>query len=327
MRFYLVLFLSISVILNSCKKDKDSDPATNDIAHDIYIGGSDDGPVYWKNNIRVSLPDSTTGSGASYVSRIFVNGNDVYAVGACKGQATYWKNGTLEILPGIYPAQANGIAIINGDVYVSGMDNYSTSGLGTNAVYWKNGVKYSLISTSGTSYAKNIFVDGNDIYFVGWDYLFGAVYWKNDTLFPLSIQSSTAYDMKIYNSEIYVAGDSINYAAYWKNGILNVLPNTAQYAFVTSIFINAGDLLLCGKEVDNPVMWTNGQKGILPIDSNTQKGHASEITKLGIDVYVAGFEMDNASATVSHALFWKNGIRNVLPSISNSTFANCIFIK
>ena len=99
--------------------------------NDLYIAGSDNGAVYWKNNNEIRLPGNNASS-------IFVSGNDVYVAGAHDSKAVYWKNGTEVALVstkvyGDYGSiAANSIFVQGNDVYVAGYD-------GPNAVYWKNG--------------------------------------------------------------------------------------------------------------------------------------------------------------------------------------------
>lgn len=68
---------------------------------DLYIAGTDNGAKYWKNGVLYPLNyiDYTT-----YVSSLFIDGNDVYVSGNISGKgwenrAVYWKNGQCTVLP------------------------------------------------------------------------------------------------------------------------------------------------------------------------------------------------------------------------------------
>ena len=58
--------------------------------NDVYIAGSDNGAVYWKNNAEIRLSGSNASS-------IYVSGNDIYVGGSDTSSngpnAVYWKNG------------------------------------------------------------------------------------------------------------------------------------------------------------------------------------------------------------------------------------------
>ena len=97
MKAYVIILICSVFAFSACKDDEDNTPVP---VHNIYIGGMDGGaPVYWKNGERIALEYDTSAGAASYVSGIYVVGEDVYAAGRHKMQAAFWKNGTLYLLP------------------------------------------------------------------------------------------------------------------------------------------------------------------------------------------------------------------------------------
>ena len=110
---------------------------------DIYICGSMNIPMYWKNSDPVKL-SSYWGN----VRQITVSDSDVYAVGfynrnnsnSTGHTACYWKNGKLIVLE--ENAQANGIYIDGTDIYVSG--SIGRVPIEYRACYWKNGIRIDL---------------------------------------------------------------------------------------------------------------------------------------------------------------------------------------
>lgn len=325
---YLSFLVFISIVFISCNKDSDSDPTPAQSTHDIYIGGADNGPVYWKNGVRVGLQHDTAALGASFVSCMFVNGNDVYAAGRHGTQAAYWINGALVLLPvvGSGYSYATGIVIFNGDLYISGYDNFSVGGYNSHAIYWKNGIRIELPDSLGGSYTQDICVYRNDLYIVGGDFGGGATYWINGIQNSISIQQSSAYAIAFNGSDQYISGDSLNYPVYWKNGVKHDIPNIAQYSSPSEIYTNNNNLFFCINENNLPVVLINSSKINLPIDPNLTQGHAIEITSINNDIYVVGYERDGFTPQISNAICWKNGVRNVLPSISGIAAANCIVI-
>ena len=122
-----------------------------------------------------------------------------------------------------------GIAVNGNDVYMTGFTQQSGKpAIGT---YWKNGTP-TLLAEGLSTYA--ITVNGNDVYITGTALFNGKTvpaYWKNNSLVPLGdgAVTSYAYAVTVVGSNVYVAGithdknGKIN-ACYWKNGVLNVLP-------------------------------------------------------------------------------------------------------
>jgi hypothetical protein len=262
--------------------------------NDVYIAGSDNGAVYWKNNKEIRL----SGDGAS---SIVVSGNDIYVAGSNNPRAVYWKNGTEVLLENTNVYGNSGYSFAN-SVIVSGNDVYAAGYDGPNAVYWKNGVEVYL--TQGTSptltqvvHATSIFVSGNDIYVVGF-----------------------------FNS----AGTPFPQLKYWKNGddiSINRPPDT--FGPANSVFVSGSDVYIAGTLESPPkynytaVFWKNGNITLLPVSEINS--FANSIYVSGNKVYVAGYE--EATYPVSYAVYWKDGVEVKLTDGTQAAIATSIFVK
>lgn len=215
---------------------------------DVYTGGWEiingfDLPRYWKNGtgttVNVTDPiisQVVTGNGSC--NGIFINNNNVYAVGSYRnsqGRFSPW-----ESTNGVIPANtipnndkhcfANAAFVIGNDKYVAGNQNNPTTGLAM-ATIWKNGNATTLTTgTASVGVATSAFVVGGDVYVAGYeqeDYYGGgpsfAKYWKNGTPVKLSTQSSAATGIAVFGNDVYVSGwennGTNNTAKYWKNGV------------------------------------------------------------------------------------------------------------
>lgn len=111
--------------------------------NDVYVGGSMDFPMYWKNKEMVRLSDKY-----GEVNQIKTVGNNVYAVGyynkansnSTGHTACYWKNGVITEL------EDNAIAY---SIFIDGNDIYVAGAVGRfdaeyKACYWKNGKRVML---------------------------------------------------------------------------------------------------------------------------------------------------------------------------------------
>jgi len=120
---------------------------------------------------------------------------------------------------------------------------------------------------------------------------------------------------------------------YWKNGVLNKLPeNTSGVA--NDIAVQNGDVLVAGTEVfDNQTgatqafYWRNGVKTVL-----AQNATATRILvdSSGTNVYIVG-SIGQVGSLAQTACYWKNGVVHLLPcngpGTGNVEVANDIVIK
>ncbi|HEY5369869.1 MAG TPA: hypothetical protein VIJ75_12855 [Hanamia sp.] len=130
-------------------------------SNNVYIGGEDSNQIgtVWINGIPENLHFSIPGSYAVFVSSLFANGTDIYAVAELEVPTSmangsysyfnnipaYWKNGIENDLP------LNGDSYGNAStVFVNGSDIYVCGNIGSGAVYWENGIETKLGSDYGS---------------------------------------------------------------------------------------------------------------------------------------------------------------------------------
>ena len=94
----------------------------------------------------------------------------------------------------------------------------------------------------------------------------------------------------------------------WSNGILSNITDGTYIAGPKSIYVNDGDIYICGFEnnaggIAIAKYWKNGVA--VPLTDGTYNAQATSIIVSGTDVYVSGYEK-NAS-DVDIAKYWKNG--------------------
>jgi hypothetical protein len=266
--------------------------------NDVYLAGSDNGAVYWKNNREIRL------SGGNATS-IFVSGNDVYVAGSNGSDspnAVYWKNG-IEVDLEKNNVYGNFGAFGVNSIFVSGNDVYAAGFEGPNAVYWKNGSEIyltpSTIGTAGFIHASSIYVSGQDVYIDGIGNTPGSpfpVFWfgKNGAFLPGSLSNpfspGQGNSLFVSGIHVYVAGTQelpttryLPTAAYWKDGNLISLPTSEINSFGNSIFTS------------------------------------------GNHVYVAGYEY--RSSQVTFAVYWKDAVETKLTDGTHLAAANSIFVK
>ncbi len=266
------------------------------VGNNVYIAGTDGGPVYWKNNIERRLP--VISAFDLHANSIFVSNNNIFVAGTDSG-AVYWKNGhevRLDAVspqpyypPGKHPSAANAVFVSGNDVYVSGSD-------GHNAVYWKNGVETTVAPgpAIGQSIVTSINVSGSDVYtdvvtFGGGRVI--MVCYKN----AVEIFGALGWSTQVFvtGSDVYVSGEIINDfsnggAVYWKNGtVVNLTPNPPP-----------------------------------PVDNYPAR--ANSIYVAGSNVYAAGFVYNG---TTDAAVYWKNGVETPLTNGTNNAIATSIFVR
>ena len=231
--------------------------------NDLYIAGSDNGDVYWKNNEEIRLSGSTANA-------IFVAGNKVYIAGTDDMGAVYWRDGTEVLLDAanIRGSNANSVFVSGNDIYVAGND-------GSNAVYWKNGEEVFLTfdlahGIAGFTKANSICVSGNDVHVVGTRIAAASPFpyeflWKNGVL-NTQQPYGNGNAVLVSGNDLYVAGMSesptqVQNAAYWKNGEVVILSETRSFG--TSIFMSGNDIYEAGyvyitNAANYAAYWKNG---------------------------------------------------------------------
>lgn len=103
-----------------------------------------------------------SGSETVVVNKVFVDGDDVHAVGFktnSRGRyiAIYCKNNVQQELSedDLYNASCNDVFVLDGDVYIAGYENKGSGDVGK---YWKNGEEVELLGEGTAANAYSIIV-------------------------------------------------------------------------------------------------------------------------------------------------------------------------
>ena len=104
---------------------------------------------YWINNERTDITDLPDGASSTYVTGLFVVGNDVYLCGHYEKsrviQACFWKNGVRTDMPET-PSWSSSIFVDNGKVYVAGRHDPTGSPDDYIDGYWVDGQMVKMIT-------------------------------------------------------------------------------------------------------------------------------------------------------------------------------------
>lgn len=306
-------------------------------------------PCYWNKGVLTLLPTGSQPNGS--VRGYCAVGNDVYAFGTTQtGSASntqtpvYWKNGELHTLP--LPPNTRGAAQqggfdASGNLYVRSDVTLTSTGAGIPG-FWKNDAWNPLSMTlpDGTaswgSSNNGWTIHGNDIYFAGWlsDPLSGLtvpVYWENGVAKEVSLSSVPAAIYGGYVSAIifppYVA--TLTYLIVM-NTATGGVPAYMIGSTITRISTGSaasgnawwaelspsGDLYAGGMIGPwppslAPVYWKNWSLVFPPTPNGYTVGNSGGPQFAGDDVYFDG-NVWNANG-FELAVYWKNGVLNVLP--------------
>lgn len=290
---------------------------------------------------------------------------NVYVLGSENGSTLLWKNGQSTTLPAGTLPTALSIAD-SSDVYTveNTGDPYQTT-TSSSALILKNAMGTKLTDSNYDAIADAVFISGVDVYVAGTKYNFfdpvtkyttndavypemgnHAVIWKNGNVMTLpsyhTLGVDTGYGATLYNdyisslfvtgNDVYVAGGSLYnpaHAEYWKNGVVNVLPNgsspsSGTIGQTTGIFASGSDVYITGFEfssgsaLSTAGYWKNSVFYSLGADT-IQSSVASSVFISGSDVYMAGYGNING---YSVALLWKNGV--LLSELKSPTQASSV---
>lgn len=341
-----------SIHLMSCSRSSNTLVVSTDTGfdkHTVYMAGYTIDTItklhnaaYWVNGVIVPLVNN--GNMNLEATGIVVDGTDVYVTGynyligyrnSLSVIPVFWKNGVPYNFPENPTAQrvglANNLFISNKDVFIAG--EYKG-----NASIWKNGVRTTLdTSTSYSSIANAVFVQGSDIYVVGsvskFSALLGgygpiAILWKNSVPNQLGKGYSEAYSVFVKGNDVYVGGfdDPENnvpylpkhYACYWKNGVYTNLDNIKRnYSRVNALCFDGKDLLAVGETM----FWKNNQ--ILSLNAENTSSYTS-VVQIDGESFIGGQSFSAKSSVNSVVTLWHNEHLFQFPFYGST---NAIFVK
>jgi len=348
-----LLFILPFFYLSACKKSNPIIPSTNTVTKsnapftNIYIGGFErnNSPYYaaeyWLNGNAYKLSVSNANN---YLLDLAISGTEVYGAGyqndlsGAFTLAKYWSNGQGILLGN--PNQnsaAFAICLSGSDIYVTGQ-SFSSAGI-PEAILWKNGLSTllsnSTLGSSGnaiTHIGEEIFIGGNNGNHMG--------YWNRDQFFPInenpfgnsygSYQNINA--IQIQGNNIYLGGvtDTLpgqEKAAYWKNGNINLLPDSSVNSGVLCMVHSGSDVYAGGyrfnaNHVFQACYWKNGQ--LVSLTNGTFESMVIGMAVDGSDVYAVGYELN--SNEIGIAKYWKNGQEYPLTDGLHDAKATCIVI-
>jgi hypothetical protein len=131
------------------------------------------------------------------------------------------------------------------------------------------------------------------------------------------------------DTDVYVAGNieaagfdgldnTSNVPAYWKNGVVNILPAivSGTGAQARAIAVAGTDVYVAGYDHGTlgtgiPCYWKNSVEYQLPIPAG-HTGKATAIALSGTDVYIVGYYVTSDAAHSRRAMLWKNGVATLL---------------
>ena len=205
------------------------------------------------------------------------NGNDIVVVGSTRQSpayllyATVWENGapTLTFGNGTYPAVGlGGCMSEDGSIYVGGYQYSSNTGFDYYGVIW-SGSGELYVMPSGTEVKEVVFYDG-ELY---------SIVERTDASY---------YDTWIYkNDEIlyHLKGESHDYGAS-----------------ANSIFIEGGDIYVCGSAEGVLRIWKNGETFC-----NIDGRELENVWVNSNDVYCQGYTPRDSWSDQKIGTIWKNG--------------------
>lgn len=155
----------------------------------------------------------------------------------------------------------------------------------------------------------------------------GLTYWKNGKTIPLTDGKTTAgaCAITVSGDDEYVAGYEYNpegepVATYWKNGKAIRLTDGKTYSKAIGISVSGPDVHVIGNNGQQAMYWKNGTGAAMEEDTKL-----SAITVVGNDVYIAGYQVNEAGMYV--ATYWKNGKAVSLTDGERSAEAHAIAVS
>jgi hypothetical protein len=345
---YILLFIAVTITATSCKTDKDTvpdpvdDPAIQKPA-DVYVGGTiivgvEKFAVYWKNGVINKIP--TSGTDPSVRSITFWN-HHLYISGSIvsggETKATYWIDGKEFFIPGCNSVIE--IAVNNSATIILATETYNDAGGNSRRKGFliKNGVSTRLSPESEFSAFLDLFVNGNDVYVVGWAGNASsrkAVYWKNGILNeipkPEPTSQDLAYGIVTSGNDVYLSGSVDGKAVYWKNGVRVALSNLVSFGY--NICMGGNDLIVSGDIVAPPsnqsaCYWKNGNQPVnLGIADTLTLAQRKGLQVFNNHIYMAGNILEPKPGSVSKPVYWKDN-KMIKLTVDTSGYTSDIFVS
>ena len=316
--------------------DADMDEFFSDEGKCVYIptyefpdGGGWTDVKLWKNGVTEPI------NGISYVTSVYVSGDDVYVAGFGIWYAALWKNGETQIL-GSYQSFANSVYVSDGNVYVAG-NEYQTKNTGTiqrsgSSHLDQNFIIRYQLSKNTNAYARS---SSEEIQYVG-----VAKLWKNGEAQDITdgTYDATANSVFLAGDDVYVAGrenneQGISVVKLWKNGVAQNLTDGTMDGRANSVYVSDNDVYVAGTERNAQgwevaKLWKNGEVQSLTNDNyNNTSAEAHSVYVSGEDVYVVGYVWNESGITHNVAKVWKNGAVYNLTDGSKHGYAYSVFVK
>lgn len=276
------------------------------------------------NRETLSLPELTTTAVSSIDNTTAMSGGNISNQGssAITARGVCWSTSNNPTISDSHTTDGSG----------TGSFESSITGLTANTSYY---VRAYATNATGTAYGNEVsFTTTNtptiDIVYVSGLFDGSGKVWVDGVATSFGA-SSTATKVFVKDNDVYVVG-SLNTATtttpvYWKNGTAVQLPATG-FTYARDISVDNVDVYAVGYEDVGsgnyiPKVWKNGIASILPVNVS---GSANSVAVSGADVYVAGGESDPTGTTASPIL-WKNGVKQILPTIDGYGGAFSVFIS
>ncbi len=171
-----------------------------------------------------------------------------------------------------------------------------------------------------------------------------AVVWKDGiptflTAIPIGYKSAYALKVLIYKDDVYVLGYDGDPAAaarvstikLWKNGVVTNITSGLTLAYGHGLEVHNNDVYILGSEDSGSgsvnKIWLNGVATTLPMGTFDYIA-PNNIKVINGDVYVSGFgtNYNGGLPPDNKAIFWKNGIINILTSNTQNCIGSNIFV-
>jgi hypothetical protein len=295
----------------------------------------------------------TNGQAASVMvngTDVYFFGGTQKGTDTSSGTPAYWKNGVLKTLP--LPTSSSGSAFQGGfdpggNLYVASRVTSTSTGKGIPG-YWKNDLWNPLPDLSNApamdgSSSNGVFIDGSHVYFSGWlpdpnpkVAAMIPVYWKDGTVNQVSLTSAPGaapYGGSVISIVLPPFTSSLTILLTINDSSFNLVPAYMVGSTITAVPTGAaangvvwwsalspsGDLYATGMvgtwasayTTRQPAYWLNWSYKTLPTPDGQPYGWTGGAEFSGNDIYIDGTTF--GANGIGSAVYWKNGVLNVLP--------------